>query len=312
MTMRVWLELVEARTKLASILPGLIGLSFAWVYYGRLEMVNSVVFFVAMLIFDMTTTAINNLMDYRKAQSAHYVDHTNVLGKYHLDPRHVAGMIFGMLAVATGLGLYLVVRTSWVLLILGGLCFVIGICYTFGPLPLNRLPLGEVFSGVTMGLGIPVIAVFVNTDSMFGMHLAWPDLTGQGDWQAILALGMVCITPMATIANVMLANNLSDIEEDLANQRTTLPMYLSHRQGLWLYQALAYGGYASVLVLVGWHLTTWPLLVTWLGLPWVIQATKRFVAVQDKRKTFKTAITNLVIENTALVLGLLATKGGWQ
>ncbi|WP_390405131.1 1,4-dihydroxy-2-naphthoate polyprenyltransferase [Lacticaseibacillus jixiensis] len=312
MTIRVWLELVEARTKLASILPGLIGLSFAWVYYGRLDVLNSAVFFVAMLVFDMTTTAINNLMDYRKAQSAHYVDHTNVIGKYHLDARLVAWMILGMLAAAAGLGLYLVVRTSWVLLLLGGACFVIGICYTFGPLPLNRLPLGEVFSGVTMGLGIPLIAVFVNPNDLFSMHLAWPNITGRGDWQALAALGLVCITPMATIANIMLANNLSDIEEDLANHRTTLPMYLSHRQGLWLHQALAYGGYASILVIVIWHQAAWPLLLTWLGLPFVIRATKRFVAVQDKRKTFKTAIINLVIENAALVIGLLATKGGWQ
>ncbi|MFX4053976.1 1,4-dihydroxy-2-naphthoate prenyltransferase, partial [Streptococcus suis] len=52
-------------------------------------------------------------------------------------------------------------RTSWLLLPMGGLCFLIGILYTFGPIPLSRMPLGEVFSGVTMGFCIFFLAVFI-------------------------------------------------------------------------------------------------------------------------------------------------------
>ncbi|MFD1486195.1 1,4-dihydroxy-2-naphthoate polyprenyltransferase [Lacticaseibacillus baoqingensis] len=313
MTLAAFLELVEARTKLASILPCAVGVLFAAAYFDQLNALNTGLFFVAMLLFDMTTTAINNLMDYQKAQSPTYRDQTNVIGRMQLAPATVRRLIVSMLTVASLLGLVLVWRTQWLLLVLGGACFVVGIFYTFGPLPLSRFPLGEVFSGVVMGLGIPVIAAFVNVSNgaLIQARWAWPELVIAGNWNALLTLGLVCVTPMATIANVMLANNLSDLAEDLANHRHTLPMYLGRRWSLWLYQGLAYVGYAALLLAVGFGLLGWPVLAAFGSLPWVIANTRRFVRRQDKRLTFHTAIKTLVAANGGLILGL-ALDWGWQ
>ncbi|KHS59025.1 1,4-dihydroxy-2-naphthoate prenyltransferase, partial [Listeria monocytogenes] len=67
-----------------------------------------------------------------------------------------------MFFIATGLGVWLVFRTDLLVLLIGFVCFCIGILYTFGPVPLSRMPLGEIFSGVTMGFGIFFLAVYVN------------------------------------------------------------------------------------------------------------------------------------------------------
>ncbi|WP_461215198.1 1,4-dihydroxy-2-naphthoate polyprenyltransferase [Lacticaseibacillus sp. GG6-2] len=305
--MATFLELVEARTKLASLLPCAIGVLFAAVYFNHIDGINTVLFVIATLLVDMATTAINNLMDYHKAQSQRYLAETNIISKAGLDSRRVVALIVAMLSVASVIGLVLVWRTQWLLLFIGGACFVIGIFYTFGPLPLSRLPLGEVFSGVTMGLGIPFIAVFVNVPatSFVSAQWAWPQLYVSGNWVALVALGLVCVTPMATIANVMLANNLSDLDEDHANHRTTLPMYLGHKYAIWLYQALAYCGFLAIMVAVGIGLMNWPLLLALVAIPGVVHNTRLFVARQVKTATFKTAIANLVLANGALVLGLL-------
>ena len=311
MTIPAFLEVVEARTKLASILPCLVGLGFSLAYFHQVNGLNSLLFFVALLCIDMATTAINNLMDYQHAVAADYQTNTNVIGRRHLNPQTVLNLIITLLFVALVLGLWLVWRTQWVLFFIGGFCVLIGIFYTSGPIPLNRLPLGEVFSGVTMGFGIPFLMVFVNVlpQSFVAVTWQWPNLFISGSWVALVTLILVCVMPMGTIANVMLANNLCDLKEDEANHRTTLPMYLTHAQALGLYASLAYGGFVAILIAVGFGLLRWPALIVFLALPLVWRNTTKFLALQSKAKTFKTALLSLVAENIALIVALLLDWG---
>ncbi|WP_407891835.1 1,4-dihydroxy-2-naphthoate polyprenyltransferase [Lacticaseibacillus sp. N501-2] len=311
MSIAAFLEVVEARTKLASILPCLVGAGFSLAYFHQFNWLNSFLFFVALLAIDMATTAINNLMDYHHAKAKDYQRHTNVIGRRHLKPQSVLHLIMTLLLLALVLGLVLVWRTQWVLFFIGGFCVLIGIFYTSGPLPLNRLPLGEVFSGVTMGLGIPALMVFVNVlpQSFIAVTWQWPDLFVSGNWVALLTLGLVCVMPMGTIANVMLANNLCDLTEDQANHRMTLPMYLTHNQALGLYATLAFGGFVAILAAVMFGLLRWPALLVLVVLPLVWHNTRKFLAAQIKAQTFKTALVSLVAENAALVLALLVDWG---
>ncbi|EPC48898.1 UbiA family prenyltransferase [Lacticaseibacillus paracasei subsp. paracasei Lpp123] len=259
-----------------------------------------------MLLFDMMTTALNNLMDYRKAKDTHYQTTTNIIGRANLAPKLVEKMIIGMLIVASLIGLVLVWRTDWLLLLMGMACFAIGILYTWGPLPLSRLPLGEIFSGIVMGLGIPVIATYVNIapGRLLALDLGWPNVVLRGDFIAIIALGLACVTPMATIANIMLANNMSDLDEDQRNHRHTLPMYLGSWWSPRVYALLAYVGFLAIIfgVIFG-ALPAWTLVIE-LAWPLVIKNVHRFIRDPSKQRTFHTAVINLVIENGLLVLGL--------
>ncbi|WP_203623792.1 MULTISPECIES: 1,4-dihydroxy-2-naphthoate polyprenyltransferase [unclassified Lacticaseibacillus] len=311
MSVQNFFTLVEARTKLASILPFGVGTLFALVYFHQFNGVNTALFFVAMLAFDMMTTALNNLMDYQKAKDEQYRRTVNIIGTAQLSVGLVRWVVIALLAVAAGLGLVLSARTDWLLLLVGAVCFAIGIFYTFGPLPLSRLPLGEVFSGLTMGLGIPFIATYINVDAqaLLNLKLAWPTLSLTGNWLALLTLGLVCVTPMATIANVMLANNMSDLAEDERNHRITLPMYLGKKYAAWLYTFLALVGFAAVIVAVTLRLLPWPLLLALLPLPLAVCDARRFTAHPDKRTTFSLALRTLTLANLALMLGLVASLG---
>ena len=60
--MRDMIELVELRTKIASVIPFVVGLLYSIWTFGNFNAVNMALFFIGMLCFDMATTVMNNLM----------------------------------------------------------------------------------------------------------------------------------------------------------------------------------------------------------------------------------------------------------
>lgn len=307
MTLPVFLELVEIRTKLASLFPFLIGLLFSWYYFEEVNVSHMLLFFVAMLVFDMATTAINNLMDYKKAKNDTYQVETNIIGKAHLDAKKVSYLIYGMITLSSLIGIYLTVQTSILLLGMGGLCFLIGIFYTFGPVPLSRMPLGELFSGVTMGFGIFFITIYLNVFQLDVIQLAFSK--GQfiltGSIKELFVIVWASVPMMFTIANIMLANNLCDLEQDISNHRYTLPYYIGKKTGVILFNVLMYACYVFILVGVFIGIYHWSMLVVFITFPLIRKLLTQFNGKQEKETTFSVAIKNLVVFNGFQILGLV-------
>ena len=307
MSLRKFWILIEPRSKILSILPTLIGLLFSATYFHSINWTNSVLFFCGSLLFDATTSSINNIMDFYKGTTHKYRHHSNLVGRNGMNPKITAGIVITMLVISVLIGVILAVRVGWILLILGMFCFAVGIFYTFGPLPLSRLPLGELFSGFTMGVIIPVIAVLVNVEptGLVGLEFSQMFVTIQFNWQNILALLLLCIQPTAVIAGVELANNISDYDEDLVNDRKTIAMYISRQAGLNWYQFLVYVGFFTTTLAVLIHVLPWQTLLIWLTLPYVIKLTNIFLAKQHKQETFHTSLIIAGVEMSAIVVGLL-------
>ncbi|WP_225744703.1 1,4-dihydroxy-2-naphthoate polyprenyltransferase [Marinilactibacillus sp. Marseille-P9653] len=297
MTARNFFDLVEIKTKLASLFPFLIGTLFTVYYFHMFDFVNTLIFFCSMLIFDMTTTAINNLMDYQKAEADGYKQEVNIIGQARISEKLVITLIFTMLASASLLGILLVFRTSILLLFMGGLCFLIGIFYTFGPVPISRMPLGEAVSGMTMGFGIFFLSVFVNTESgvLLDLIYQFPDFNVTGNSLLLIILLFVSLPLVFLIANIMLANNLCDLEQDISNHRYTLPYYIGKKRGIQLFNILMYTSYIVVVVAVLSTLLHPILLVILLTLFPIRKNLQQFNQAQIKEKTFVIAIKNLVL-----------------
>lgn len=307
MTREIFFELVEIRTKLASLFPFLIGLLFSKFYFQQLNIHHMIVFFVGMLVFDMATTAINNFMDFRKAQDADYRKNHNIIGKAGLNEKKVGLLILGMITLASLIGIYLTVQTSMLLLLIGGVCFFIGIFYTFGPIPLSRMPLGELFSGGTMGFGIFFITIYLNTYDLGIIDFSLTDwqFVLKGDIQSLLVIILASLPMVFTIANIMLANNICDLEQDIRNHRYTLPFYIGKETGIQLFGLLMYSCYVAVTLGVVIGVYRWPMLLTWGTFPLIYKNIRKFKQEQSKSLTFPLAIQNLVVFNTAQIIGLL-------
>ena len=291
------IELVELRTKIASVIPFMVGLLYSVWTFGNFNVVNMVLFFIGMVCFDMATTIMNNLMDYVKAKNETYRQEENIIGTSSLTVKQAA-MIFGSLVgVATIIGIILVVRTNIILLFVGALCFVIGIFYTFGPIPISRMPLGEVLSGVTMGFGIFWIVIFLNAPEA---SFAWMGLD-QGMLIVRLALFdhikvvLLSLPLVCTIANIMLSNNLCDLETDITNHRYTLVYYIGKPMALKLYQGLYLISFVAMALAVVFRMAPILILGTLLvGVP-VYKNIQLFMQKQEKRTTFALAIKNMIM-----------------
>lgn len=304
MSMPVFLELVEIRTKLASLFPFTLGILFSVYYFSEFNAVNTILFFIAMLVFDMATTAINNTMDYVKAKNMHYKEHENILGKAGLSVKQATTLIVAMIGFSAIIGLTLVYRTNILLLVIGALCFAVGILYTFGPFPISRMPLGEVMSGLTMGFGIFFIAVFINVPSTLitALVLDWPSFKLSGSLQNIAAIFLASLPLVFTIANIMLSNNICDYETDITNHRYTLTFYIGKPLAIKLYAWLYYGAFAASTLAVFAGVNPIWMLGIWLVFPIVQKSIQLFKDKQDKATTFGLAIKNLVVYHGAQIV----------
>jgi 1,4-dihydroxy-2-naphthoate polyprenyltransferase len=280
---RRFFEYVEIRTKLASLLPFILALAYAKLAYQTLNLLNSGLFFIAMILFDMMTTALNNYMD--EARNGAGLPFAR---------RTARRIIFVLLFLATASGLALASRTGLIVLAGGALCFLAGIVYSYGPSPVTHLPLGEIFSGLFMGLGIPFLAVLVNIPpalladySISGGVLAFSiDLGG------LLRLVLVMLPAALGIAAIMLANNLCDMERDRQKGRRTLPQIVGKTAGLQLFAAAYYIAFADIAVLAIFKILPLYILAALAALIPVQANISRFRHEQDKHKTFSLSIVN--------------------
>ncbi|HFI0435091.1 TPA: 1,4-dihydroxy-2-naphthoate polyprenyltransferase [Streptococcus suis] len=296
LSLPVFLEFVEMKTKVASVFPMTLGILWAIYRYQTFNWLNTLLFVLAVLSFDMCTTAINNSMDYHKAKDETYRQESNVIGKFSLDFRQLIGIVLALFIFSLLVSLLLVWRTSWLLLPMGALCFLIGIFYTFGPIPLSRMPLGEVFSGVTMGFGIFFLAVFIQQpDLLLTSQVSGQWMTLQFSWIKIIEIIFMSLPLVTLIANIMLANNTCDLEEDIRNHRYTLVYYIGKKNALKLYFVLASLPWLLWIIycLTGF-LPIWA-LIGLIGVWPAYKSLETFLKKQVKRETFIEAVKSFVL-----------------
>lgn len=279
-----FLSYVEISTKIASVFPFLAGTGYILYFEKSLAVRETIIFFAAMLLFDMMTTALNNHVGSRQTGGKpHYPDAVSVC------------LILFMGLSASVLGLYLVASLGDVVILAAGLfCFGVGIIYNYGPLPLARTPFGELFSGVVMGVCIPLIVIEIN-QPLFYVSAPLGFIIVEAAWPELLFLCALTAPLVCCIANIMLANNICDVEEDAAVQRYTLPFYIGVNKALRLYGLLYAAAY--LFILLACLLTTIPAFtaaVLLTAFP-VRKNVRRFTELHDKRLTFFTAIINFLM-----------------
>ncbi len=289
-----FLEYVEIKTKITSLFTFFMTLAFLFYQKQQMNWTRTIVFFFSMFLFDLTTTAINN-----------YIDTKNNGQKLQFKRNTALRIVYVLLIVSTALGLYLAYITDIVILLAGGLCFLCGVLYTYGPVPISRQPLGELLSGIFYGLFIPFILLYVNmpTGTFLALNLGWDRVGISFAVWPVITLLLFSITPVCTTANIMLANNICDVERDVAVKRYTLPYYLG-RKALTLFAALYYATYAATILLVASGILAPLCLLSLLTLVAVRKNIKKFLERQDKADTFIVSIKNFVIimgANTLLI-----------
>lgn len=301
MLIQRFFSFVEIKTKIASLLPFLLGLVYVAYQSGSVNWLLTGLFFVSMTLFDMTTTALNNYID------------TKASGTDLPFRRKTALTILLLLLVLAALsGLLLALLTSPVVFLTGAACFFVGIVYTFGPAPISRMPLGEVFSGFFMGFFIPFLVVTINSPALAPVRLAWqaPLLTFDIHLAELMRLLLLTVPPMMGIANIMLANNICDVDHDVAIDRFTLPYYLGPRRSLFLFAALYAVSFIALIATALLDILPVYTLLTLAALLPLQKNIRLFFVRQVKSETFPLSVANFIlivlppIVITAIVMAL--------
>ena len=261
---------VEIRTKITSLFAFLMSVAFLFHSRQPINAKLTVIFFASMFIFDLTTTAINNYIDSR--------DYPEMLP---LPRRASLIIIWVMFLISAALGLYLAYCTDIVVLLVGVLCFLCGVFYTYGPIPISRLPLGEV-----CGTLVPFLILYINMPkgTYLSLTLNFQEINLTLQVLPLLTLLLLCVIPTCLTAGIMLANNTCDVEKDVESGRRTLSVLLGRERARKLYHGVVYAWVAAIVVLVAAFFTngllvmpfmllaSYPLLKALLGNPLAPQA----------------------------------------
>lgn len=310
MTFNSFLKLVEIQTKVASVIPFLLGTAYSLYRFNQFNLKNFLFMFLSLVTFDMATTAINNYFDYKKANKTKgygYESH-NAIVRDNLKESTVLITIFSLVAIACTAGFILFINTDIIVLLLGMLSFLVGILYTFGPVPISRMPLGEIFSGFFMGFVIMFISTYIHVydENMINIIYEYSSLIIRINIKEVIFIFLVSLPAVVGISNIMLANNICDVEDDMENKRYTLPIYIGRDRALRLFRVLYYIAYIDIIILL--ILRIYPifsLFMLFTIIP-VHKNIKKFMQKQTKKDTFVTAVQNFVLMNIAytLVIGI--------
>lgn len=291
---RKFLDYIEIKTKITSIFAFLFTVAFLLYLEQKIDWKRTAVFFLSMFLFDLTTTAINN-----------YIDSKTNGQILQFQRKKALVIICTLFGVSAALGLYLACLTDVVVLLLGGLCFLCGVLYTYGPVPISRQPLGEILSGIFYGLFIPFLLMYINMPegTFITLGLSWETIRLEFMVIPVVKVLLLSVIPVCTTADIMLANNICDVEKDIRVKRFTLPYYLGSKSVL-LFAALYYMTYADVIILVVVGILSPVCLISLLTIVPVQKNIDRFRRKQEKATTFIVAIRNYIIimgTNTMLI-----------
>lgn len=289
--MKNFLRYIEIQTKITSLMTFTLVMLVLDYHQVKINWLETLVFFMGMFLFDLTTTTINN-----------YIDSKSNDEDFGFSRKTLKVILFSLLFLSIAFGLWLVFLTDYIVLIFGMFSFFVGIIYTYGPIAISRQPYGEIVSGVLYGYIIPFILIYINLQEKF-LSITLSDtiliILNSKIFIGFMILGFI---PTFLTAAIMLGNNVCDVEKDVLVNRYTLPFYLGKKQSLRLLILMYIFVFIGVItgVVAGLY-PVWMLLMLLIS-PKVIINAKDLGIEFSKEKSFPYVIKNFVLISMSMIL----------
>ena len=255
--------------------------------------INGLLFIAMMaacLALQIATNLFNEYYDFKRGLDT--ADSTGIGGgivRHSLQPKNVLATAFLLYVLAAFIGVYICMNSSWWLAAIGLLGMAIGYLYTGGPFPIAYTPFGELFSGLSMGIGFVLIAFFIQT-------------------QTITLQSLLISIPIGILVGAInLSNNIRDIEEDSKGGRKTLAILLGDQKGIIVLSIAFAVSYVWIVFLVAsGYISPWAFIV-------FLTVKKPFEAIQGFLRGYtEPQYMRIAMKSTALTttfFGFLLTAG---
>ncbi|RSU13428.1 hypothetical protein CBF27_04425 [Vagococcus acidifermentans] len=288
----VFVELTEIYTFIGNVFLGLIGIAYSVYVNQSFHLLHTLVYMLAIFCFHVFANAFNNLKDYHNASDAHnYKETSNTIGRYQLPLRLVEMTCLIAIVLFLMCGAYFFFQHHWLLMAVGVIGFGVGVLYSSGPAPLNSLPVSEIIAAGAMGYLVP-LGAFLANQTVAGI-----------DFSVLVNLLLICVVPVMTMFNCLLANNTCDLEEDIVNGRKTLVYYLDKPLAVRFFQLVCVLMFVVPFFLLLTHrIAGLPaLLIAYAPIAW--RGLQPYYQNQLKRQTFPLVIHHM--ERTLHLYALL-------
>ncbi|WP_332649520.1 1,4-dihydroxy-2-naphthoate polyprenyltransferase [Lysinibacillus sp. 54212] len=287
---KVWWHLTRPHTLTASFVPVFLGTAIALAV--EKETINLLLFFamlIASMLIQAATNMFNEYYDYKLG-----LDNENSVGiggtivRHGVAPRTIMVIALSFYGIALLLGIYICAMSSWWLAAVGLVCMLVGYLYTGGPYPIAYSPFGELVSGAVMGMGIVLIAFFIQTNTV--------------TLEAIL----LSVPSMILVGAIMLANNIRDIVGDTEGGRKTMAILVGRNNAVYILSVFFIVSYLWILGLVIIEdITYWALLVI-LSIPFPLKAIDIF---RSKKEPLEVMPAMKFTAQTNTIFGFLLGVG---
>lgn len=234
MNLKSVLNLIEVRTLVAGLFPVLLGSVYSLYTYRKFNILFFIGLVIAMALVQSATNILNDLMDFYRGTDQGEKKEEKVLVREHIEKKQIIGLIAFFLFVAAIIGIFIASQTSYYILLVAVCGGIIAFFYSAGPLPISHTPFGELFSSVTMGIGIATTVAYIHS-GIFQINMVW-----------------MALPTTIFIAYIMFTNNLCDREMDLKAKRHTLSGYLGFTcsKYIWLAASSILVGVTVLLVIL--------------------------------------------------------------
>ncbi|WLR50326.1 1,4-dihydroxy-2-naphthoate polyprenyltransferase [Bacillus tianshenii] len=287
---RTWWRLLRPHTLTAAFVPVSIGTVLA-LKDGEFHLLLFAAMMFASILIQAATNMFNEYYDFKRGlDNEKSVGIGGAIVREGVSPKTVLNLAFTFFGIATLLGIYICINSSWWVAAIGTICMIAGYLYTGGPHPIAYTPFGEIVAGLFMGLTIILLSYFIQTGTVTTASI------------------LVSVPISILVGAILLANNIRDLDGDKENGRKTLAILLGHNKAVLFLTGMFVVSYLwMVSLVVAGMFSAWSLIV-FISVPKAIQAAKGFkgktLPVQMMPAMQATAQTNTHF-GFLLALGLL-------
>ena len=285
---RIWWKLLRPHTLTASFIPVFLGSALALV-----EKDIHWVLFIAMLVASMliqaATNMFNEYFDYKRGlDTSDSVGIGGTIVRDGIAPKTVLNLGYTFCIIATLIGVYICMSSTWWLALIGTICMMAGYFYTGGPYPIAYTPFGELVSGLFMGVVLVLISFFIQTGT-------------------VTLTSVLVSVPIAILCGgILMANNIRDLEGDKQKGRHTLAIVLGRQRANNFLTGMFVVSYLWIIGLLIFNVETVWMLLVFVSLPKAYKAAKLF---KEKSKSIQLMPAMQATAQMHTIFGLFLSIG---
>ncbi len=215
-------SVAEFRTGFVAGSCGLLGVSFGIYMTDQLQPLLAVLIVISSFCFNIVANVAAEISGFIGQEDiSHQTGHSGseglVRGDASLFDAWSALLLFSLIAIGSGL-LAVLISDKLILLVLGGIGFLIAIGYSLTPVSLNKYPISEIISGLMCGSFCFIAGAIIY------LPLS-------------LAMILFSLIPLIMVDFLMATNNTTDYQKDLGI-RTTFPHLIGFENSIRILQPL--------------------------------------------------------------------------